>query len=434
MGSLTSFPGATFPRRSSSSAAAKRPRCSSRSAFRRRSTAPRCAPARAVPMRTSPTGSAASRAPSATIWQPRRPPRRRARSAVQRRGSRAADPREGPERDACPRIRQRAAGRRVFLMYAVRLWSVRHARGLNAFYRGFEALLTALRLAVSRRRLRAHRAPGRGGREGRQGPAVRLPHVRPMRAEFDRHVLPDELPEDSAQRSLRRSARQRPLRGQARDALRLGRGLPGQRTHPRRDRRDESKCSSPSISVSRAARRGCASCAKSARRFEPPNRRVRRHEVRGRAGSGLSAADPSRPHVAGAVRARAARRRLCRHDRARAAGFGRSRGRLQARARLRRLRRCDQRDRRQRRELPHVEPRGLLAADAHRVCADHADLLPRQESHRDPGRYPRRRRDGRLQHAVPDRRRRAGRRSSAGQAGLRPRLRVAARDRAHAAR
>jgi hypothetical protein len=27
-------------------------------------------------------------------------------------------------------------------MYAVRLWSVRHARGLNAFYRGFEALLT----------------------------------------------------------------------------------------------------------------------------------------------------------------------------------------------------------------------------------------------------------------------------------------------------
>ena len=29
-------------------------------------------------------------------------------------------------------------------MYAVRLWSVRHARGLNAFYRGFEALLVRL--------------------------------------------------------------------------------------------------------------------------------------------------------------------------------------------------------------------------------------------------------------------------------------------------
>src|SRR5277367_1126549 len=29
-------------------------------------------------------------------------------------------------------------------MYAVRRWSVRHARGLNAFYRGFEAVLVSL--------------------------------------------------------------------------------------------------------------------------------------------------------------------------------------------------------------------------------------------------------------------------------------------------
>ena len=29
-------------------------------------------------------------------------------------------------------------------MYAVRHWSVRHARGLNAFYRGFESVLVAL--------------------------------------------------------------------------------------------------------------------------------------------------------------------------------------------------------------------------------------------------------------------------------------------------
>ncbi|HWX70093.1 MAG TPA: methylenetetrahydrofolate reductase C-terminal domain-containing protein [Steroidobacteraceae bacterium] len=29
-------------------------------------------------------------------------------------------------------------------MHAVRQWSVRHARGLNAFYRGFEAVLVAL--------------------------------------------------------------------------------------------------------------------------------------------------------------------------------------------------------------------------------------------------------------------------------------------------
>ncbi len=33
---------------------------------------------------------------------------------------------------------------RVRLMYAVRVWSVRHARGLNAFYRGFEAVLVRL--------------------------------------------------------------------------------------------------------------------------------------------------------------------------------------------------------------------------------------------------------------------------------------------------
>jgi hypothetical protein len=29
-------------------------------------------------------------------------------------------------------------------MYAVRLWSVRHARGLNAFYRGFESVLVRM--------------------------------------------------------------------------------------------------------------------------------------------------------------------------------------------------------------------------------------------------------------------------------------------------
>jgi hypothetical protein len=29
-------------------------------------------------------------------------------------------------------------------MYALRQWSVRHARGMNAFYRGFESALVAL--------------------------------------------------------------------------------------------------------------------------------------------------------------------------------------------------------------------------------------------------------------------------------------------------
>ena len=35
-------------------------------------------------------------------------------------------------------------------MYALRLWSVRHARGLNTFYRGFESALAALHPILTR--------------------------------------------------------------------------------------------------------------------------------------------------------------------------------------------------------------------------------------------------------------------------------------------
>ena len=35
-------------------------------------------------------------------------------------------------------------------MYSVRQWSVRHARGLNSFYRGFERVLTALHPLLKR--------------------------------------------------------------------------------------------------------------------------------------------------------------------------------------------------------------------------------------------------------------------------------------------
>src|ERR1700724_88858 len=55
-------------------------------------------------------------------------------------------------------------------MYAVRQWSVRHARGLNTFYRGFESVLVALhplwkRLGYQRLQLPVA-APG-GSVEGR---------------------------------------------------------------------------------------------------------------------------------------------------------------------------------------------------------------------------------------------------------------------------
>ena len=95
-------------------------------------------------------------------------------------------------------------------------------------------------------RLRAPGETGRGRREGGQGVPVRLPDVRPVRAGLDRHVVPDELPEESAQRSLRRRARRRPLRGRPADAVRLGRGGRGQPAHARRQRRRSTSCSSPS--------------------------------------------------------------------------------------------------------------------------------------------------------------------------------------------
>ena len=68
----------------------------------------------------------------------------------------------------------------------------------------------------------------------------------------------------------------------------------------------------------------------------------------------------------------------------------------------------------------------LRAADPGRLFADHPDLLPRLQPHRHPGQRARRRRARRLQRPLPDRRRRAVRRPSRGQAGLRSRLDLAA--------
>ena len=206
-----------------------------------------------------------------------------------------------------------------------------------------------------------------------------------------------------------------------RDEVCLGGGGRGSAAHPRRRRGAARRCSPRSIVGCRAAPPGCGWRASAAG--------APRREIRGRAGPRLPAADPAGPHLAGALRARAARRAVRGDERAGAARFGRSGGSVSARARVRRLCRRHQRHRRQRRQLPHVESCGLRAADPRRLRADHADLLPRQEPHRHPGRHPRRRRHGRLQYSVPDRRRRAGRRSSAGQAGVRSGLHVAARKR-----
>src|SRR5271165_1302805 len=86
-------------------------------------------------------------------------------------------------------------------------------------------------------RLRTARAPGRRARGRRQRVPVRLPDVRRLRLVEDRHVLPDELPQSDAQRSLRRRPGRRTLRSLSGYALRLGEGLRRQPRHARWGRR-----------------------------------------------------------------------------------------------------------------------------------------------------------------------------------------------------
>ena len=76
-----------------------------------------------------------------------------------------------------------------------------------------------------------------------------------------------------------------------------------------------------------------------------------------------------------------------------------------------------------RRPLPHVERRDLRAADPRRLFAGAADLLPRLQPHRHSGQRAGRGGAGGRQHPLPDRRRRAMRRSSRGEARVRSRIR-----------
>src|ERR1700683_1268085 len=54
-------------------------------------------------------------------------------------------------------------------MYALRQWSVRHARGMNSFYRGFEAALLALHPLWQRIGFARRERPGAAGGKSRQG-------------------------------------------------------------------------------------------------------------------------------------------------------------------------------------------------------------------------------------------------------------------------
>ena len=120
-------------------------------------------------------------------------------------------------------------------MYALRKWSVRHSRGLEWFYRCFEKVVIALHPLWRTLGYARIERPVALVEKNRQGIVIRLPDVRALRAQFHGYVVPDELPQAAAQRALRRRARRRQLRGQAGNAVRLGRSLEGQPQHaPRR--------------------------------------------------------------------------------------------------------------------------------------------------------------------------------------------------------
>ena len=94
-------------------------------------------------------------------------------------------------------------------MYSVRLWSVRHARGLRRLYVFFSRLapvLAPLARWLGSRRTEALLQPIERAAKGFM---FDCRDVRPVRAIRDRHGLPDELPQADAQRSVRRRARRR---------------------------------------------------------------------------------------------------------------------------------------------------------------------------------------------------------------------------------
>ena len=307
-------------------------------------------------------------------------------------------------------------------MYAVRLWSVRHAR------RTRDASIALFERAWSR----CHPLWKRIGYQRLEKPVAAVEKaVKGLL--FDCRMCghcvlcstgmscPMNCPKTCATALAAACAPTAIARSKPRDGLRLGRGLAGQPSGCARQCERSTPCSRRSTAASRARRPGCASRARTSRSREmsfedepvpgyplpilPGHTSPGRLERVLRAGAFAVTAELDPPDSADPEDV------------------------YQAGARLRRLRRRDQRHRRQRRQLPHVERRRLRPADPRRLRAGDADLLPRPQPHRDPGRHPRRRGDGRLQHAVPHRRRRAGGRPSAGQARVRPRLHDAARHR-----
>ena len=215
----------------------------------------------ATPTPISPNGGAARRSLAATIWRRRRTRRSPAwRTSMAGIGFgnwsiTAAGKRNRPAGAYQPQ--HVSVTRRLRRPYTIRLWSVRHSRFLERVYALFADLFLKLHPFWNFVGYCARRGAGEIRRAAREGLSLRLPHVRAVHPLLDRHVMPDELPEAAAQRSLRRRARQRQLRGRAGHALRLGAGLGGQPPHAGR-RRDPARCRSRSTIRCARPRPGCA--------------------------------------------------------------------------------------------------------------------------------------------------------------------------------
>ena len=84
------------------------------------------------------------------------------------------------------------------------------------------------------------------------------------------YVLPDELPQTTAQRPLRRCTPRRVLRGEARDEMRLGSGLGRGQPDAARGRQDKRGSAACGTHIERAHPPGCGSAARSPPRNARP--------------------------------------------------------------------------------------------------------------------------------------------------------------------